>query len=180
MTASNSTVRTRTAACAAAAGALLLTAPAAPAQVPGRTSLNDANRRERIHAEYVLEVSKELRRVLDGWSDAWVRGDASGVVAHYAEDAVVHLPLRQAPAWGASDVQSHFADAFPVVDSVSVSLVNLDVSSRLAYVLGRYAYRVSRDVPRGGDTVDGSFLMVFRKQRGGWKIRSQLFHPADG
>ena len=160
--------------CAAVA---LLVAGCAP---KGETPVKDS---AATAAPPVVDVAA-VRQAIDQANaksvDATIRGDSAGIVANYADDAVVMDP--GAPAHrGRGEIGASLAK---YVQSAKVSdykynTVSVDVAGDYAIETGSYEWTTT---PKGGKPMHNKakYLTVWKKQAdGSWKIYRDI-HNSDG
>jgi len=117
------------------------------------------------------------------WGDRYVRGDAVGLAALYAEDAVVMTPAGDVV--GRQAIQEHFAGRFRArpdsVLSISSSTEILDVAGPRAYEAGTLEFTLGPRAGRGPVTQHSVRYMTFWQQdaTGRWMIRTSL-RPEPG
>jgi uncharacterized protein (TIGR02246 family) len=103
--------------------------------------------------------------------DAILKGDATGAVANYTDDAVVLFP--NAPAWqGKAATQKAMGDMMGQMTFKDPTFHTVDVvvSGDMAVETGTYAWTM---VPKKGKPIkdEGKYLTVWKKQAdGSWKI----------
>ena len=107
--------------------------------------------------------------------DAFKAGDAVGMAANYADDALVMMP--NAPAWkGRAAVEKEMGGMIAGMDFKDPTFTTLDVSvaGDLAIETGTYKWMMG---PKGGKLVadSGKYLTVWKKQAdGSWKITRDI------
>jgi RNA polymerase sigma-70 factor (ECF subfamily) len=75
---------------------------------------------------------RALREVVDGYVDAWERGDVDGVIAMLTEDVTMAMPPM--PAWfGGRNAVSAFLRGWPLAGTRSWRLVPLRANGQLAF-----------------------------------------------
>jgi ketosteroid isomerase-like protein len=110
---------------------------------------------------------------LEQMFDAVVRliraGDWAGWAALYAEDAVLHPP--NGPAVRGRAALQQWGEAFPPVEAIDFSNVQVSGEGSLAYGTSGYALTIKGQPP---DT--GKQLGVFRRGTGGWEVVAVSFN----
>ena len=111
-----------------------------------------------------------VRAVNAAWFKAYAAGDAAGVAARYAEDAVVSPPGAPAARGGAA-ILEYFTQDIATVRAAGLSFVadpatDVGVSGDLAWETGQFTV-----TDTSGATVEiGKFSTVFARRDGSWKI----------
>jgi ketosteroid isomerase-like protein len=96
-------------------------------------------------------------------------GDWAGWAALYAEDAVLHPP--NGPAVRGRAALQQWGEAFPPVEAIDFSNVQVSGEGSLAYGTSGYALTIKGQPP---DT--GKQLGVFRRGTGGWEVVAVSFN----
>ena len=122
-------------------------------------------------------VDAEMNRIRDAWISAAEAGDAAGIAALYAEDAVFvgatgdRMEGRQAIEQGMSQGLN--------VTSMEVTSLVRDVGPDLIADMGTYSQTVEGE--QGEETVEGYYIAVSKRQAdGSWKIVQHLGAPVEG
>jgi len=129
-----------------------------------RGSLNPAAERETLMA---------LERK---WSDMYGRGDVEGIAALLAEDSVLLTP-GQSPVVGRENVieATRALLAADAADGLSVSwepqAAVISSSGDMAYDYGRATTTLA-----DGTVVEGSYLVVWTREDGEWKVAADIFN----
>jgi uncharacterized protein (TIGR02246 family) len=110
--------------------------------------------------------------IRSAWGAAAERKDAATVAGMYTDDAVV-LEAESPIASGRDAIQKAFAEAFPISSNLKINSDKLEVSGDLAYDYGTFSRHVA---PPGAKAMDmkGNYLVVLRREGGGWKIVRQM------
>ena len=125
-----------------------------------------------------------VRRIIEDanakYIDALIRGDTVGMLANYAEDAVVMDPGRP-PSRGRAEVGANFARKIQSakVSDEKATTASVDVAGDYAIETGSYDVTVT---PKGGKPMHdkGKYLTVWKKQAdGSWKIYRDI-NNSDG
>ena len=121
----------------------------------------------------VVAEAEEIKALEKEWSDLYVAGDLEGITALLSRDTVL-LPPGATPVTGVSAVRSATEEMLSD-DSVEVSW-----SSTAAFVAPSgemaYDYGVAKTVNPDGSVVEGSYLVVWVKEDGKWKIAADMFN----
>jgi uncharacterized protein (TIGR02246 family) len=139
----------------AAAGVAVLTACAPGAQGPKADPAAD---------------QAAVRAVNAGWFKAYAAGDAAGVAANYADDAVLSAP-GVPPARGIEAIRAFYAHDVAASQAAGVTntsdpATEIGVSGDLAWETGKYTVTT-----KDGSAVEvGKYTTVFTRRDGGWKI----------
>ena len=128
-------------------------------------------------ASPVSDDSATLRRMIDAnlarFADAFKRGDAAGLAALYADDAV-ELNPGLPPSEGVEAIQQGFTSFFNGVTATDAKFTTHDIviGGNTAIERGTYALRLRPKGGTGNDIVDtGKYLTVWQRQPDGlWKI----------
>lgn len=118
-------------------------------------------------------LSKEDVATLEGMFSAVVRliraDDWAGWAALYADDAVFH-PANAAAVRGRAAIQA-WGEAYPKLDAIEFSNVQVSGEGNLAYGTSRYALTF-----KGLPPDKGKQLAVFRRGMGGWQVVAASFN----
>jgi len=101
-------------------------------------------------------------------------GDWAGVMAIYAEDAVL-MPPNSPTIEGRANVQAFF-DAFPPLSNFSMKIVEIEGQGDIAYVRGTYTMTLT---PEGGEAITdfGKYIEIRKKQLdGSWLLTHDMFN----
>ena len=110
------------------------------------------------------------------WSDMYGRGDVEGIAALLAEDSVLLTP-GQSPVVGRDSVieATRALLAADAADGLSVSwepqAAFISSSGDMAYDYGRATTTLA-----DGTVVEGSYLVVWTKEDGEWKVAADIFN----
>ncbi|HET7464491.1 MAG TPA: DUF4440 domain-containing protein [Longimicrobium sp.] len=159
----------------AAAAVVSLSATAAHAQVlPGPRDDTDA----RI-SQYRMDVLREANATLTAWRDAWAEDDVRALVRLYDRKAVVQLPGDVTTRQGVAGVETALRAQLPGVGRIELGLLDAEVSGDLLFIFQSFMLS-----PVPGDSasaevepVTGTSTLVMKRERGGWRIRAQMFLP---
>lgn len=166
--------RFRTASFAAAA-LLSLSATAAHAQVlPGPRDDTDA----RI-SQYRMDVLREASETLNAWREAWAGDNVQALLKLYDRKAVVQLPGDVTTRQGVAGVETALKAQLPGVGRMELGLLDAEVSGDLLFIYQSFMLSpVPNDQPANDvEPVTGTSTLVMKRERGGWKIRAQMFLP---
>lgn len=147
-----------------------LAASAAPRGLDAQTIPGVPRSQQGQIAAYRNSVFEELKALLDAWELQVLDGSSLRLSELYAEDAVFIL-ADGATLIGARQVAEEVHGRFSPLDRLDLRALDFDMSDRIAVVGGRMTLSGERN--SGED--DACFSMVFRRDRGTWKIRSQTF-----
>ena len=131
----------------------------------------------------VVDVAAVRRTIEDAnakFIDALTRGDTIGMVANYADDAVVMDPGAPARR-GRGEIGANFAKRIQSakVNDEKATTVSVDVAGDYAIETGTFEVTVT---PKGGKQTHGTgkYLTVWKKQAdGSWKIYRDI-NNSDG
>lgn len=150
-------------------------ATAAHAQVrPGPRDDTD----ERM-SQFRMDVLREANETITAWRDAWAQDDVRALVRLYDRKAVVHLPGDVTTRQGVAGLETALKAQLPGVGRMELGLLDADVSGDLLFI-----YQSFMLSPVPGDSaaddvepVTGTSTLVMKRERGGWRIRAQMFLP---
>lgn len=117
----------------------------------------------------------EAKRVMEernvGWDKAYKQGDAAGVAAFYAEDAIL-MPPNQPMVRGRKAIQEFFQVMIDTVGGTRTSqVVEFGVEGDLAYQVATLSITDTKT------PFQGRFLEIFRPQPdGSWKIQRCIWN----
>jgi uncharacterized protein (TIGR02246 family) len=123
-------------------------------------------------------AERAVRAVADGIVAADNARDLEGVMASYAEDAIL-MPPGEAPVQGRAAIRPRYEALFRDFDpAIEPHVEEVCVSGGVAWVRGRNGGRL---VPRGGDgtarELDDVYLMLLaRGDDGAWRIGHLMWH----
>lgn len=160
------------------AGVLLLAPPAAgnaAGQIPGGDPGDSRRRYEAARARVRADALEDVRATLQQWSDAWAVDGAGQLSELYAEAGSIRgLPFGSGS--GREGIEAAFRDFLDEAGPVTLNLREFDAGGLLAFSVADYSYTT----PDAEAAVRrGTVLTVFMKRGGDWRIRSQLFRPAE-
>jgi uncharacterized protein (TIGR02246 family) len=107
---------------------------------------------------------------------AYNAGDAAGLAAIFAEDAVLMPPGAPAVV-GRFAIQARYAAQFAKTQSIfTLNPGEIHVSGNIAWLRGEYQ-RVDTPIAGGPfTTITGEYLMTFSRERGDWKITTDAWN----
>jgi ketosteroid isomerase-like protein len=137
---------------------------------------------ERLSA-YRSELLHDATATLDRWRAAWGNDDVRALMRFYNAKAVVQFPGDGGIQQGSSSVETALKAQLPTAGPIEFGLLDAEVSDNLLYVVERYT--LLPNAPTGADSaatpaaapVTGTATLVLVRERGGWKIRAQMFMP---
>lgn len=148
--------------------AAFLASPPLRAQAPGYQQLDT----RQIMAEYQAEVLDGVNRVISRWGEAWVDDDVDKVADLYWDNASL-IPPDRAPLRGQDAIRAYLAEVMPEHGRVEAFMLDFDASGGMAVVSGNYTMDVNGAEKRGALTT------VYLRRGRAWKIRAQVFTPAE-
>ena len=118
-----------------------------------------------------------LNALIAGYMVAMNSGDADGVVASYAADAV-RMPPDALPISGRESIRQNIAQAFEVADlNVQMQVKETEFSGELAYVRGSFLLTVA---PKDGSPTtesEGNWMRLMRREPDGrWLVAYSLWN----
>lgn len=141
----------------------------------GACSTNMQN--DRGSADVDLSTERETLMTLERtWSDLYSQGDVESIAEFLAEESVLLVP-GQPPAVGRDRVLALTREllATEATDEVSVSwkpdTAFVSSSADMAYDYGR-----SKTTLPDGSIIEGSYLVVWTKKDGEWKVAADIFN----
>ncbi|HEX8829988.1 MAG TPA: nuclear transport factor 2 family protein [Longimicrobium sp.] len=166
------------AALAAAALLVPLSAARGHAQVlPGPRDDTDARL-----SQYRSDALREAGSVLEEWRTAWADDDLRALMRFYDRKALVQLPGDEETLQGSASVETALKSRLPGVGRIEFALVDAEVSGNLLYIFHRYLLQRTPGDSAAATALPGSNMgttaTVLMRERGGWKIRAQMFIPA--
>ena len=150
------------------AAVVLFAAACAP---KGETAVKDSAATAAAPVVDAAAVRQAIEQANAKFADAVKQGDTVGMVAGYADDAVMMMP--GSPAWrGRSEIAKQIVAAFKPMKGADVKLTTsqVDIGGDFAIETGTYETTVSS--PGGKPmTEKGKYVVVWKKQAdGSWKI----------
>lgn len=117
--------------------------------------------------------AEKIKTLEREWSDLFGARDLEGITALLSQETVL-LPPGTMPVTGVSAVRSA-TEQMLLDDSVEISW-----SSTAAFVAPSgdmaYDYGVAKTVNADGSVVEGSYLVVWVREDGAWKIAADMFN----
>ncbi len=130
---------------------------------------------EQLDLEQVRNVINEAS---SKWTEAFNQGDASGVVALYADDAVI-LPPNNTMIQGKEGIEKFWNGMMQMgVKDVSLTTVNLDGSGNVVYEIGKYSLSIEAE---GQEMMrdSGKYIVVWKRHEdGSWKIHADIWNSS--
>lgn len=121
-----------------------------------------------FNAESLRGVSSMLAE----WRGAWARNDAREAARYYTDDALLLIgdgkPLR-----GRQEIERGFTGILATSGVIQVGVDDFVASGNVAYAFGQFWYQGEEG--DGSPAVEGTYVMLFRRDGRSWKIRSQMF-----
>lgn len=118
-----------------------------------------------------------LNALIADYMVAMNSGDADGVVASYAADAV-RMPPDALPVTGRESIRQNIAQAFETADlNVQMQVIETEFSGELAYVRGTFLLTVT---PKDGSPMtesEGNWMRLMRRAPDGrWLVAYSLWN----
>ncbi len=147
--------------------------PAAAQVMPGPQRPDWATEK----SQYAVEALNGFRQLMTDWELAVAENDAPAMARYYSGDATAQLWLGE-PLEGRAAIARGLEELLPSIIRVETVVSDFAASGRLFYAFGRYFAQVQSD---GGSAraATGTFIMVAEREHRDWRIRSQLFKPAQ-
>ena len=136
---------------------------------------------ERLSA-YRGELLHDATAMLDRWRAAWGNDDVRGLMRFYNPKAVVQFPGDHTIQQGSGNVETALKAQLPAAGLIEFGLLDAEVSDNLLYVVERYtllplAPAAADSASDPAPPMTGTATLVLVRERGGWKIRAQMFMP---
>ena len=132
-------------------------------------------------SEYRSELLHDATAMLDQWRAAWGNDDVRGLMRLYNRKAVVQFPGDGGIQQGSSNVETALKAQLPTAGPIEFGLLDAEVSDNLLYVVERYTLlplvTTADSAGEAPAPVTGTATLVLVRERGGWKIRAQMFMP---
>lgn len=131
-------------------------------------------------SQYRSESLREANAVLEEWRNAWEQDDMRALMRIYDRKALVQLPGEEETLQGAAAVEAALKTRLPAVGRIEFALVDAEVSGNLLYIFQRYLLQgaAADSSAAPSPSVTGTTAIMMVRERGGWKIRAQMFLPA--
>lgn len=122
-------------------------------------------------------IRKAVEDGIAKWLEAFNRGDAKGVAAVYADDAML-LPPNGEIVRGKEKVQEFWGSAVQVLKDASLTTLEIGGSGTTAYRIGKYTLKV--EPPGQPAQVDvGKYVEVWKRQAdGAWKLYADIWNSS--
>jgi|GEM_PF-1870850 len=133
---------------------------------------------------YRGELLRDATAMLDQWRAAFGNDDLRTLMRFYNRKAVLQFAGSSTIQQGTPNVETALRAQLPTVGSIEFALLDAEVSDNLLYVVERYTMLpdpTAAAADTAGETpplVTGTTTLVLVRERGGWKIRAQMFMPA--
>jgi len=132
---------------------------------------------------YRGELLRDATAMLDQWRAAFGNDDLRTLMRFYNRKAVLQFAGSSTIQQGTGNVETALRAQLPTVGTIEFALLDAEVSDNLLYVVERYT--MLPEPTAAADTageapalVTGTTTLVLVRERGGWKIRAQMFMPA--
>jgi uncharacterized protein (TIGR02246 family) len=119
------------------------------------------------------DLRAQIGKMSQAWEKAYNAGDAAGLTALYAKDAIV-MPPNAEPASGSSAIRTFFDG--DVKSGAKNTLTMQDVAGS-----GDYAVETGKWVATSADGKHldhGQYLTFYKKAEGGWKIYRDIWNSS--
>jgi len=126
-------------------------------------------------SQYRTDMLREATTTINAWRDAWAADDVRGLVRLYDRKAMVQFPGDAMNQQGLAAVESALKTRLPAMGRMDLGLLDAEVSGDLMYIFQTYVLEPQDGSM--GDPVTGTSTLVLHHDRGGWKIRAQVFIP---
>lgn len=125
-------------------------------------------------SQYRTDMLREATVTLNAWRDAWAGDDVRALVRLYDRKAMVQFPGDAMNQQGIAAVETGLKKLLPGAGRMDLGLLDAEVSGDLMYIFQSYMLQPADD---SAEPLTGTSTMVLRRERGGWKIRAQVFLP---
>jgi len=126
----------------------------------------------------IVDVHSEIEPLLQGFMDAFNRGDAAGVAAYYTEGARF-LPSNVETITGRQGIQDAWQHMMDIgVKEAHLEIVELEpMGEKAAYEIGKYILKIE---PEPGVTVTdkGKYVVLWKHDGESWKIDVDIFNTS--
>lgn len=113
---------------------------------------------------------RDIEAAVQRYVEASNRGDAEGLAALYADDAVL-LPPDHEPVRGRSAIGDFWRQGTD--EGLEVTTLSLEVDGNLGYLVGRYRLPATDEEPADS----GKYVMCLKRQRdGAWKLTADIWN----
>ena len=132
-------------------------------------------------SQYRSEALREASAALEEWRNAWEQDDVRALMRMYDRKALVQLPGAEETQQGAAAVEAALKTQLPTLGRIEFGLVDAEVSGNLLYIFQRFLLQPAATADSAaatGPAVTGTTAIVMMRERGGWKIRAQMFIPS--
>lgn len=129
-----------------------------------------------VAAEQKASDEQQIRALDKAWVAAVQAKDLPGTVAFYARDGVLMAPGAP-PAEGTAAITEAWRGILALPNgslTFAPAKVSVAKSRDLAYETGTYT--LAFDGPKGHVQDQGKYVVVWRKERGHWKVAADIFN----
>jgi len=121
-------------------------------------------------------VRQAIERANAQFGEAVQRGDSAGIVANYADDAM--MMMAGAPAWrGRAEIAANAPRAFKSM-AVKLTTTSVDIGGDYAIETGTYELTSTPPGEKSVAADKGKYVTVWKKQGdGSWKIYGDIGTP---
>src|SRR5215468_1895955 len=122
----------------------------------------------------------EIRRTIEAYRTAWLRGSGEDVLATFTADAVLLPHHGDAPVVGVDAIRRHWFPPGPptVIDGLEITIDEIDGDGLVAFARGtdRVRWSTSSSGTTTHQTSAGTYLNAMRKEPSGpWRIRVHMW-----
>jgi uncharacterized protein (TIGR02246 family) len=119
------------------------------------------------------DLRAQIGKMSQAWEKAYNAGDAAGLTALYAKDAMV-MPPNAEPASGSSAIRTFFEGDVKAGAKMALTLEDVTGSGENAVETGKWV-ATSAD---GKHLDHGKYVTVYKKAAGGWKIYRDIWNSS--
>jgi ketosteroid isomerase-like protein len=143
-----------------------------PAQLPGGRAVDVDLQRAQFNAVMI----KVIREAAGRWQESWDAPNSNRLADQYADEAALVQPGGELVT-GSAAIRAAVDSLRARVGEARLGFTDYASSEGIAYFYGPFEME-----PRGGTlaTIHGHHLTVLKRDRAGYRVRMQLFHPAPG
>lgn len=127
---------------------------------------------DRARSTFTQDMLRDYNALMESWRAALSRGDLGSITRLYAEGASLALPDTTFVT-GLSAIEKAWKERLPEVQEVRTGLTDFAASERMVYAMGPFWLNF-RDRAGAPQTLIGTYVTVAVRDKGGWRIRSQV------
>lgn len=148
-----------------------------PGHLAGQVPGGEQFPRGSVMAEYRAEVLTQVNSLLADWGDDWALDRPEELSELYWEDALLIPPGGELKR-GHDEILAYFNGTLGQHGQIEAFMLDFDASGGMAQVFGNYMLAIQQG-DEAGTQKTGPLITVYLRRGRRWKIRSQVFFPAD-